>query len=61
MGLQSRNQKLFYSIVQANVQEIMPLIYTPTVGLACQTFGTQVGSSRGTSACGVCGHRSEVV
>lgn len=37
-GLQDRNQKLFYRTVIDNIEETMPLIYTPTVGQACKEF-----------------------
>jgi len=46
-ALQSRNERLFYNIVMNNIEETMPLIYTPTVGQACKEFAHLYRRPRG--------------
>jgi len=46
-ALQDRNERLFYRLVIDNIEEIMPLIYTPTVGQACREFANIFRTEKG--------------
>lgn len=46
-AIQDNNETLYYNLVQTHLEEMMPIIYTPTVGDACEQFSDIYRSNRG--------------
>jgi malate dehydrogenase (oxaloacetate-decarboxylating) len=46
-NLRNRNEVLFYKLLSEHIEEILPIVYTPTVGLAIEQFSTEFRRPRG--------------
>src|SRR6516164_5003857 len=46
-GLQDTNEVLFYALLVRHLEEMLPIVYTPTVGLGCQYFSQSFRKPRG--------------
>ena len=46
-GLQDSNETLFYALLGANLEELLPVVYTPTVGDGCERFSEMYTKPRG--------------
>ncbi|XP_062127209.1 NADP-dependent malic enzyme [Drosophila sulfurigaster albostrigata] len=47
IGLSERNERLFFKVLSSDIGGMMPLVYTPTVGLACQKYSLVFQNPKG--------------
>src|SRR5713226_9175805 len=45
--LQDTNETVFFALLSENIEEVLPLVYTPTVGAGCQQFSRLFRKPRG--------------
>src|SRR6185437_12717707 len=46
-NLHNRNEVLFYKLLSEHIEEMLPVVYTPTVGLAIERFSHEFRRPRG--------------
>ena len=46
-GLRDRNEVLFYRLLTEHISEMLPIVYTPTIGTAIERYSYEFGRARG--------------